>query len=175
MHRAHTGIDGQKKLHTDLIFSIPGAGKAETCTAFYAVRNKNRLAMSRRLRNSQSTFLVHTSTQNNCAFKIDPFSVRDISMTKQGTLSSPPTWTCCALPDDENFLSMYSSQRDTEQVGALLQIGKPRSQELATTICDQRTRRQGRSAGVAYSFTGAVAAHTAELGETHSINGTCPA
>ena len=53
--------------------------------------------------------------------------------------------------------SVYSSQSVTEQFGAL-QIGKPRSQELATTLCDRRARRQMRSAGATYSFTGTVAA-----------------
>ena len=93
---------------TEICLRSQERDKLKTCTASYAARNKNRLATSRRLRNSQSTFLSHTSTQGNSAFNIDLFFTRDISVTKRSLFLT--NRTCCVLPDAENFLSMYSSQ-----------------------------------------------------------------
>ena len=124
--------------------SIPRAGQAENGDSVSRCSQQNRLATSRKLRNPQSTSLSHTLTQNNCAFSIDLFSIGDTSITKR---------------------SLFFSDMNVLQSGKTVTANHNAAWSTSLTADE-------KGANATYSFTGTVAAYTAESVERYSITGT---
>ena len=157
--------------HRIIFSSIPGAGQAENVHSVLRCSQQNRLVMSRRLGNSQSTFLSHTSTQGYCAYNFDLFSHQRSLGNQTLTLLLQHERAVC-FQVTKTFSQSTRRSQTLNSSARVLQIGKPLSSELATTLCDERSRRQIRSADATNSFPGTVAANTAETGERYSITGT---